>query len=186
MAADLLRRTACEMIRPCSGRGPAPSAVARSEPCLTQRDCAAGAEPKHGGCSWLAGGRSIKWRASPIQGASRTMPGRRNRSHGARAVAAGRLQSFAQRPFAPSRNCSRRRRRRPRYRRASRRRRASTSLMRPAVAPETSAASVGTSARSESSVAMMTLSIPYHRIARQRLIDSSRQDYGVRPAVSNR
>jgi hypothetical protein len=147
------------MMRPCSGRGLAPSAAAKSENASRRPDCAGGerrktaARASHAGCS-------TKLRASPVHGVSRIVPGCRNMSHGARAIAVAACSRLARGP-------SRTRKLQPATSATaavSSREPASvtsTSLMRPAVAPGTSAPSVRTSARSELSVAMITLSIRY-------------------------
>ena len=84
------------MSRPCSGRGGAPSAAASSAEEFAQ----CGFAGRRGGTrpprAWRASA-ATKRATSPVHGASSTMPGRRNISHGARAAAAAALSRRAKR-----------------------------------------------------------------------------------------
>jgi len=146
------------MTRPCSGRGPPPSVLVSSSHACRKADCAglpsrnAAARPPVMGCC-------VKWIASPIQGASRMMPGRRNRSQGDRAAAAAAFNRPPRGPLTvmnvqPAMSAT------VAVSSVDPPSATKTSLTTPAVAPGTKAARVRTNARSESSVAMMTLSIP--------------------------
>ena len=151
MTAETVDRNRAAMSRPCSGRGRAPSAAASSDECFARAPLAparrAGTPPRGRPAAAARQSRAPR-RSRAYRG---WCPGRRNSSQGARAAAAAALAAARA------------------GRRSTRRLQPAmsatvavssceppsatiTSLIRPAMAPGTSAASVRTSERSESRV----------------------------------